>query len=47
MTRVDPNENTRLHTHPIKKDVAEGHLPKEPESEQMTGVASEDKSSFG
>ena len=26
MTRVDSNENTRLHTYPIKKEVAEGHF---------------------
>ena len=26
MTRVDADENTRLHTYPIKKEVAEGHF---------------------
>ena len=30
-TRVDPNNNTRLHTFPIKKEVAEGHFSKEDE----------------
>ena len=29
MTRVDSNENTRLHTYPIEKEVAEGHFSKE------------------
>ena len=29
MTRVDSNKNTRLHTYPIKKEVAEGHFSKE------------------
>ena len=29
MTKVDFNDNTRLHTCPIKKEVAEGHFFKE------------------
>ena len=29
MTRVDHNHNTRLHTYPIKKEVAEGQFFKE------------------
>ena len=42
MTRVDSNENTRLHTYPIKKEVAEGHFFKEDktleENQQMTKI---------
>ena len=46
MTRVDSNKNTRLHTYPIKKEVAEGHFSKEVDNKEMTRVESNDNSRY-
>ena len=42
MTKVESDDNTRLHTSPIKKEVAEGHFQRRQYYQQMTRGESDD-----